>query len=61
MTRTVIDWNIWCTATQLAKEMNTTPQVVNNWRRRDKVDYQLFPELGKYLYRRGSVTVNTKQ
>ena len=57
MTKTVIDWTIWATATQLADELNATPQMVNNWRRRNKVEFELFPELGKYLYKRGTIKV----
>lgn len=59
MSKTTIDWTIWATATTLAEELKATPQMVNNWRRRNKVEAQLFPELGKYLYKRGSVTVKT--
>lgn len=57
MSKTTIDWTIWATATQLADELKATPQMVNNWRRRNKVESKLYPELGKYLYKRGTVTV----
>lgn len=63
MSKTVIDWNVWATATQLAKELTeagkpTTPQAINNWKRRGKIEFTHFPELGKDLIKRGCIDVN---
>lgn len=57
MSKTTIDWTVWATATDLAKELKTTPQVVNNWKRRNLVKFEYFPEFGKFLYKRGTVDV----
>lgn len=58
MAKIQIDPAIWVTGTQLAKEMGTTPQVVHNWRKRKLVQSQEFPEIGKILYKRGTVIVS---
>lgn len=62
MRTTVIDWQKWITATDLAALLTaagkpTTPQTINNWKRRGKVDFKHFPELGKDLIRRGTINV----
>lgn len=62
MSTTTIDWTIWATATQLADELTasgkpTTPQAINNWKRRSLVEFKTFPELGKDLIKRGTIKV----
>ncbi len=62
MTKITIDWTVWATATTLAAELTeqgkpTSPQSVNNWRRRGLIDYKKFEGLDKPLYKRGSIRV----
>lgn len=62
MSKTTIDWTIWATATQLAKELThsgkpTTPQAINNWKRRGLVKFERFPGLDKDLIKRGTINV----
>lgn len=62
MTKIEIDSSIWVTATALAKErtaknLPTTPQMVNNWKRRGLIDFKHFESIGKDLVNKHSVRV----
>lgn len=50
-----IDTEIWVTSWVLAKELNVTRQVVNNWMRRGKVEVWYIEELDIKLIKRNGV------
>ncbi len=57
---TKIDTSIWVTATDFASErtaqgLPTTPQMVNNWKRRQLIEFKHFPVIGKDLVNRHSL------
>lgn len=57
-----IDTTKYVTAVELAKELTdqgkpVTPQMINNWRRRGKIDCKYFDTIKKWLYVRGSIGV----
>lgn len=46
----------WVTQQQLADELDTTVQRVNNWIRRKKIDSKYFPEFRTTLVDKKSIT-----